>query len=202
MNNVGAFRLQMGRNWGQCSGPAIEKAMLLSENNIKSELSYAYVHAVAARAGIGCHATDRHADGAGVDVVLRARERFDPASIYTDFTAEVQLKATSVMPHDDGSRLSFWLTRDTYDKLRIVETAAPRLLVVLFLPPDATAWLVLSEEMLVAKRCAYWLSLCGAPASAATGSTVYLPKQNVFTVDALRRLMMSFSKGERLHHAP
>jgi hypothetical protein len=112
--------------------------VLLSENNIKSELSYAYLHAVAARAGLGCHATDRHTDGAGVDAVLRARERFDPAE-----------------------------------------------------------WLALSEEALVAKRCAYWMSLFGAPDGAQTGNTVYLPRQNVLAVESLRKLMTAFSLGQR-----
>lgn len=177
-------------------------AVLLSENNIKSELSYAYLHAVAARAGLGCHATDRHTDGAGVDAVLRARERFDPSSIYTDFTVDVQLKATSAAPSLQGGRLSFWLKRDAYDKLRTTAAAAPRLLVVLFLPEDPEEWLVLSEEALVAKRCAYWVSLYGAPDGAETGSTVYLARENVLDVACLRRLMTLFSLDERLSCAP
>lgn len=103
-----------------------ESQVLLSENNIKSELSYAFLHAVAARAGLACHATDRHSDGAGVDAVLRARERFEPDSIFTDFTVEVQLKATSAPPAVHEGRYSFWLRRDAYDKLRTTEAAAPR----------------------------------------------------------------------------
>lgn len=172
--------------------------MLLSENDIKSELSYAFLHAVAARAGLGCHATDRHTDGAGVDAVLRARERFDPASIYTDFTVDVQLKATSAKPPLHEDRFSFWLKRDAYDKLRTVEAAAPRLLVVLFLPEDPGEWLVLSEDALVAKRCAYWVSLYGAAEGAETGCTVYLPRENVLDVERLRRLMTLFSLEGRL----
>ncbi len=176
--------------------------VLLSENNIKSELSYAFLHAVAARAGLGCHATDRHTDGAGVDAVLRARERFDPASIYTDFTVEVQLKATSVTPTLQGDRFSFWLKRDAYDKLRTGEASAPRLLVVLFLPEDPGEWLVLSEDALVAKRCAYWVSLHGAPEGAETGCTVYLPRANVLDVVNLRQLMTLFSLEGRVRYAP
>lgn len=176
--------------------------MLLSENNIKSELSYAYLHAVAARAGLACDATDRHSDGAGVDAVLRARERFDPASVFTDFTVDVQLKATSANPAVRDGRLSFWLKRDAYDKLRTVGAAAPRLLVVLFLPEDPAEWLVLSEEALVAKRCAYWASLHGAPDGAESGCTVYLPRENVLDVQPLRRLMALFSLGRKLPHAP
>lgn len=50
--------------------------MILTPNNIKAELSYAYLHAVAARGGLECVVAGRHSDGAGVDAILRARERF------------------------------------------------------------------------------------------------------------------------------
>jgi len=73
--------------------------------------------------------------------------------------------------------------------------------VVLFLPDDPAEWLVLSEEALVAKRCAYWASLHGAPAGAETGSTVHLARENVLDVQPLRRLMALFSLGKRLSHA-
>jgi len=60
--------------------------MLLSDNDIKSELSYAYLHAVASRAGMACEVAGRHSDGAGVDATIRAKERFDSLSIYTQFS--------------------------------------------------------------------------------------------------------------------
>lgn len=176
--------------------------MLLTENNIKSELSYAYLHAVASRAGIGCEVTGRHGDAAGVDATVRARERFGPNSKYTDFTAEVQLKATSDEPAQVDDMYSFWLALDHYNKLRTVEVAAPRILVVMFLPKDPLEWLQHSEDALIAKRCAYWVSLRGAPASDnKSGQTIYLPKRNVFSVDALRSLMATFSRGERIPYA-
>jgi len=55
-----------------------ENPMILTENNIKSELSYAYLHVVAARAGCSAVVTDRHSDDAGIDAVIRAKERFAP----------------------------------------------------------------------------------------------------------------------------
>ena len=39
--------------------------MLLSEKEIESELSYAYLHAVASRAGFACEYAGRHSDRAG-----------------------------------------------------------------------------------------------------------------------------------------
>ena len=40
---------------------------MLTEQNIEAELSYAYLHAVASRAGFSCEYRNRHLDGAGVD---------------------------------------------------------------------------------------------------------------------------------------
>lgn len=51
-------------------------------------------------------------------------------------------------------------------------------------------------------RCAYWLSLFDAPDGAETGSTVYLPRQNVLAVESLRKLMTAFSLGQRPPYAP
>lgn len=43
---------------------------MLSEQNIEAELSYAYLHAVASRAGFSCEYRNRHLDGAGVDATI------------------------------------------------------------------------------------------------------------------------------------
>lgn len=164
--------------------------MLLTENNIKAELSYAYIHAVAARAGFGCRDGDRHDDGAGVDAFVRVKERLSPDAVITDFLAEVQLKATSEPPAAQGDRFSFFLKRDHYDKPRGAENPLRRFLVVLFLPPVQAEWLDHTADQLLLRRCAYWCSLKGAGATAnKSGQTVYLPRANVFSVDGLRGLM-------------
>jgi hypothetical protein len=80
--------------------------MLLTENDIKAELSYAYLHAVASRAGCAAVWTDRHTDGTGVDAVVRVRQRFADDSQYTNFSIDVQLKATSDEPALDERRCS------------------------------------------------------------------------------------------------
>ena len=41
----------------------------LSPPNIESELSYAYLHAVASKAGMACNAGSRHEDNNGIDAV-------------------------------------------------------------------------------------------------------------------------------------
>ncbi len=171
--------------------------MALSDNDVKSELSYAYLHAVAARAALSCEVTSRHSDAAGVDAVLRARGLPRPPARYSELTVEVQLKATSEPLAEQGGRHSFWLKREHYDKLRSTVVRPPRILVVLLLPANPQDWLTVTEAELVARRCAYWVSLFGAPPSANTsGQTVYLPRANLFTVEALRGLVEKLAREE------
>ncbi len=174
--------------------------MILTTNDIKAELSYAYLHAVASRARLACDVAGRLSDGAGVDAVVRAKEKFDPESIYTSFTVDIQLKATSTIPlADDRDRYPFSLTLDQYDKLRDVGNHNQRLLVVFYLPADDSLWLGHSEDGLIARRCAYWVSLYGAPTSSnAVSQTVYIPRANVFSPASLRSVMTRVSLGEKI----
>jgi hypothetical protein len=176
--------------------------MLLNETNIKAELSYAYLHALAARAGCSAAVGDRHSDGAGVDAVIRTKERFAPDSILTQFTIDVQLKATSAEATiDDRGRYSFALRLDHYNKLRDLETQAQHILVVLFLPPDPELWLSHSGDGLITRRCAYWVSLRAAPDSRnKTAQTIQIPGGNHFSSDGLRTLLTRVSRGETIHY--
>jgi hypothetical protein len=102
--------------------------------NIESELSYAYLHAIAARAGIICEYAGRHSDAAGVDAVLRVKGRLAPDSALTQFAVDVQLKATKKSPVEHAERYSHSLDVKNYNELRTTDAGAPQLLVVLFLP--------------------------------------------------------------------
>jgi hypothetical protein len=175
--------------------------MPLSDNDMKSELSYAYLHAVASRSGCECEVSGRHSDGMGVDARVHVRERFSPDSL-TRFTVEVQLKATSEPPKLVGERFSFWLKAKNYDELRDTNVPNPQLLVVLFLPKNSAEWLSCSEECLIARKCAYWLSMYDAPEGSPSGQTVYIPRVNVLSVDGFRVLLAQFARRERLRYAP
>lgn len=172
--------------------------MALTENDIKAELSYAYLHAVAARAGFGCEIAGRHSDNAGVDARVVLKERLDPKSVHTNFTIPIQLKATSQPTSLKDDRFSYWL-KDVarYDELRERSGPFPTLLVVLFLPEDASQWLELTEDALIARRCAYWASLWDAPlVKNRTGQTLYLPRRNNLTVTGLREVARRMSIEE------
>jgi Domain of unknown function (DUF4365) len=81
-----------------------------------------------------------------------------------------------------------------YNDLRSETLSTPRILVVLFLPPDAPDWLTQSDEALSLHQCAYWVSLRGAePSQNSTSQTVYLPKSQRFDVPGLQALMSNLS---------
>jgi hypothetical protein len=173
--------------------------MPLAENDVKSELSYAYLHAVASRSRCECEISGRHSDGMGVDARIHVKERFSADSL-TRFSVEVQLKATSETPTLVNDRFSFWLKAKNYDELRDINVPSPQVLVVYFMPPNPEEWLSCSEECLIARKCACWLSLYDAPPGSPSGQTVYIPRINVLSVEGFRTLLARFARKERLRY--
>ena len=171
--------------------------MPLSDNDIKSELSYSYLHAVASRCGCACEISGRHSDGMGVDARVHFKGRLPPGML-SRLTVEVQLKATSEPTRPKAGRISHWLRAKNYDELRDPDVANPQLLVVLFLPVDPAEWLTWTGEGLLARRCAYWLSLHEAPPGSPTGQTVYIPEANTLSVEGFQVLLSLFARKERI----
>ena len=91
-----------------------------------------------------------------------------------------------------------------YDDLRAETVALPRILVVLFLPAASSEWISHTDEALSLHKCAYWVSLRGAEASAnEDGQTVYLPENQRFDVDGLKALFAQLSqKNVPAYEAP
>jgi hypothetical protein len=167
----------------------------MTENEQKQQLSIAYVHAVAARAGYTCQPT--LVDDDSVDVTLGAKGRVHQQSVMRSPRLEAQLKSTSQDCLKE-EHLVYSLPVKNYNELR-EPTMIPRLLIVLLLPPDPAQWLQHSEECLVSRRCAYWLSLLGEPETTNSSEiTVRLPRLNLFNVDTLRGLMERAARKEKL----
>jgi hypothetical protein len=71
-----------------------------------------------------------------------------------------------------------------------------RILVLLVLPEDETQWTTQTVEELILRRCAYWMSLCGAePTTAHTTVRIAIPRTNVFSSEALKALMNLLRQG-------
>ena len=175
----------------------------MTENDIMAELSYAYLHPVAARAGFGCKVGSRMDDGASVDALVRVNERIDPTSLLWNFEFEVQLKATKQDRTQSNENYSYFFNGiDRYNRLREPGSPMPKLLVVLLLPNDPTQWLTLDESSLIARKCAYWVSLKRAPISDnKSGKTIAIPRAQVLSVQGLRDVALKLSQQEELNYA-
>ncbi|MHC5747681.1 MAG: DUF4365 domain-containing protein [Nostoc sp.] len=162
----------------------------------KEEFSYAYISAVASVAGYSFQIAPRPLDLVGVDVTItglvspgsRRRTRLD-----------LQLKCTS-QDLLDNQGIKYPLEIKNYNELRNTNLDDDPLLLVLVLVPEKVEhWLQQTETELCLKRCAYWVSLRGQASSTnQTNVTVYLPRQNVFSVDTLKTLMQRIAAGEAI----
>lgn len=157
--------------------------------DIESELSYAYLHAVASKAGMECSYASRISDKCGIDARICARKDVLPQNSKCGFEVNlaIQLKATIQTPADNGTHLSYCLNDiNQYNTLRAFGYDVQRLLVVYFLPRDEKLWLKQNDKLLLIRKSAYWVSLLGAPASEnGTSQTIYIPKKNLLTPEAL-----------------
>jgi len=170
----------------------------LTDQNVESELSYAYLHAITAHAGVACCVSGRHLDNAGVDAHLTSWGPFPDGGYRQEVNINVQLKATTKEPALVGSNYSYSLNGiQQYDNLRTDAVSLPRILVVLFLPKNREEWISHTNEALSLHKCAYWVSLRGAsPSSNTTAQTIYLPKNQRFDVSGLRSLMGAISRND------
>lgn len=174
-----------------------EYGQMLTPENIEAELCYAYVHAVAASAGVECIVSGRHSDNRGVDARLVSWQPFPEEQLSDSVQIEVQLKATTAAPVIVDDAYAYAL-RDIllYDSYRRPITLVPRIVVVLFLPQDQEQWLSHDVVALSLRRCAYWVSLRGASATRNTTSqTIYLPMDQPFNPQAVTTLMSRTAHG-------
>jgi len=154
--------------------------MLLTVPDQKEGLSLVYANALATRAGFVT--SQPKFDRDSVDLRVQAGGVQRPA-------LDLQLKATARIRESLSGVYSSRLSVKNYNDLR-VPTQTPRLLVVLELPSDEAQWMTVSPEELVLRRRAYWLSLRGyGEVSGQKSVTVRIPKNNIFDVQALQRLM-------------
>ena len=161
---------------------------LLTGADQKEGLSRVYVKALATRAGYSTSVPEPDRDS--VDLRIQAGGPRRPA-------IDLQLKATTAFAEPQGGFLRFRLPIKNYRDLR-EETQTPRLLVVLELPSDESRWMTVTQEDLVLRRRAYWLSLQRDHEKVVGQETitVRIPEQNLLDVEVMRDLMERSRTGE------
>lgn len=168
---------------------------MLQSNQIKEQLSLAYLIAVAAKCGFSTEFN--RVDYDSIDATIKCNGRLQEDSTLYSPEIQIQLKATS-SPRMTKEVLKFPLSVKNYNDLR-ARTITPRLLVVMILPPEEDQWLKCSEEELSMKKCAYFICLKNYPDRDNTTSiTINLPLSNLFTPNAVLELMTKTSKQEEL----
>lgn len=170
--------------------------MPLPTADIESELSYAYLHSVASKAGLNCKVENRHGDNYGIDAQIDYFAPID-GTWRTDVSLRVQLKATINRGVETDTHISYpFRGIEQYNRLRINSGEPYRILVVLFLSGSPDDWLSITADELVMKQAAYWTFLYGAADSLNTTSqTIYLPKANLLTPDGLTTICQEIGRG-------
>lgn len=169
---------------------------MITDDQVKEQLSIAYVNAIAAMCNYGCEFTRVDIDS--VDATITCNGNLAHDSTIRSPYIQLQLKATENLQLNRASDYPFWLKKKNYDDLR-ARTLTPRLLVVLNLPTGKANWLTHSITDLVLRNCAYWVNLLGLPdVTNTTGSTIYIPSTNQFSPAALQDLMLKVSREQSI----
>jgi hypothetical protein len=133
----------------------------------------------------------------GIDMYLRTVPVIGERYIDVGDQLDLQLKS-STRPRVGETEVVHDLEVRAYDVLRATALGCPRILVLLVLPEDESQWLSQSAEELILRRCAFWMSLRGAPATPNQATIrIRIPGANLFSVDGVRRLMQQLSEGNR-----
>lgn len=157
----------------------------------KEQFSFAYVRAVAAVAQIAV--SEPTVDDDSVDLLFQRR---GGGGIVRSPRVEAQVKCTGAASVT-AAHVAFPLKIKNYDELRPTDVLVPRILIVVTVPDNLGDWLNHSEQELAMRRCGYWLSLRGEPATTNTTSvTVQLARANQFTVAELGGLMQRIGNGQ------
>ncbi len=156
----------------------------------KEQFSHAYVKAVAAVAGFAWYKPS--VDDDSIDLGLA---QTGGGGTTRSPRLEVQLKCKAFATPNEPD-FSHSIKLKNYDDLRDTNVLVPRMLVVVLVPDDPREWLVHSEAELAIRRCGYWLSLHGLPASDNQSSqTVQMIRSQTFSVDALQGIMERIGNG-------
>lgn len=159
---------------------------MLTENHIKEGLSRAYILAVAHRAGFNC--TLREFDY-GIDGTFRDVQRVGKRRVESGFSIDFQAKA-SERCDVEGDYVAYDLEAQSQRDLVDEGVGCPRILIVLALPEERSRWLEVSDDALLLRRCAWWVSLRGAePTPNAQTTRIRIPRGQVFDVGALESMM-------------
>ncbi|MBO2946115.1 DUF4365 domain-containing protein [Paenibacillus sp. F411] len=170
--------------------------MPLTLNHKKEQLSIAYIRAVAAAAGFSCTKPDVGDDS--VDIMISCSGTFGDNALMRSPRIEVQAKATAAELRAESESVKFNLPVKNYEDLRGI-TLVPRILIVMLVPEKVETWIEQSEDHMLVRHCAYWISLQGRPETEnVSGITIDIPRNQTFNVASVQSLMERVARRELL----
>ncbi len=165
---------------------------MLTRNHRQEALSRAYVQAVAACCGMS---SSTPLPDYGIDLSLHDILLVSGRRVESGCKLDVQAKCTT-RASVQRDHVRHDLEVASYNALSLVTAGCPRILVVLVLPAKEADWCSQTEQELVVRHCAYWLSLRGRePTTNRKSVRVLLPRSNVFSIKALKGIMERLKQG-------
>jgi len=157
----------------------------------QEQLSRAYVHAVASVAG--CSISTPQVDDDSIDMQITSRIG---GILYNSPQIDLQLKAPFKRNVFNLRSMSYPLSKKNYEDLR-KKVLVPRILVVVVLADSEDDWIHHTEEELVIRHCAYWVSLKNEVdlADIKPSATIRLHKNQILDVAGLQTLMQIVADG-------
>lgn len=169
---------------------------MLTPNDIKQEISYIYLHALATQLGYSMERTCIDRDS--VDATICARGKIPGSKgIMRSPKIDVQLKAT--VQECSGNDIPFKIPKKNYDDLRH-HALVPIVLIVVFLPPDR-GWIDCDSEKILLYGKGYGTSLKGMDAiENLSNKTIYLNQSQRLTDEIIRQWMISAANREEISY--
>lgn len=170
---------------------------MLPDNNIKENLSFAYVKIIASMTGRVFE--ERHQDF-GNDGQIVDIQYHDNQISENGINLDVQIKSTSNFDVKDNFVI-YQLRNKNYNDLASNTTITPRILILFCIPKDKEEWILQNHDLLELRKCTYWYSLKGFPKKEKKDSRtiIKISKDNIFSVENLNRIFDKIKRGEDLN---
>ena len=166
--------------------------MSLPLNYKMEHLHFAYVRAVAAKAGANC---TRPENDYGVDLrINKVRTKPDGGFADTGFLFHCQLKATTNLKVEDNY-VVYDMEAGAYKNL--VEWKGGLMILIVFkLPKDEQEWLSVTEDVLCMKDCCYWIHLEESSTNKSS-KRIRIPRNQLFDPQAVTDLLERVIRDNR-----
>jgi hypothetical protein len=169
--------------------------MSLTREHRQEALSFAYISAVAAKAGYNCGPFSGY--DYGIDIQISCVEQIDHKIVTCGPILWIQAKASHNFTISvDDNHIIYNLKVDAYNMLIRENQDTPAILVLYCMPSGEDEWLSVYEECTTLRHCGYWLSLRGMPVSTNSETqTIRIPKEQMFTESSLQSIMTRIEGG-------